>query len=95
MCAGAIQELVLGGRAPGHGQQARLFAKRLGHFLEPGTAGRQAWARLVLWGCAWVIKASPRAASQALPGEHLHISCGRPKRPTKVHGVRAGVPLTS
>ena len=55
---------------PGHGQQARLFAKRLGHFLEPGAA-RPARARsederasVSLRVRAWVIEASPRAASQ-------------------------------
>ena len=42
MGAGAIQELVLCGRAvAGHGQQPRLFAKRLGHFLEPGPPAAQ------------------------------------------------------
>ena len=73
MGAGAIQELVLCGRAPGHGQQARLFAKRLGHFLEPGTARPPSVGAAGSLGCAWVIKASPWAASQALPAEHLHM----------------------
>ena len=83
MGAGAVQELVLCGRAPGHGQQARLFAKRLGPFLEPGTARPPSVGRLAVWGCAWGIKASPWAASQALPAEHLHISCGRPSGPLR------------
>ena len=83
MCAGAVQELVLCGRAPGHGQEARLFAKPLGHFLEPSSARPPSVGAAGSLGCAWVIKASPRAASQALPAEHLHISCGRPSGPPR------------
>jgi hypothetical protein len=79
----------------GQGQQARLFAKALATSSNPAPPGRQAWARLVLLGCEWVIKASPRAASQALPAEHLHISCGRPSGPPTSTCFRAGVPLTS
>ena len=48
----------------------------LANFLEPGTARPLSVGAAGSLGCAWVIKASPRAASEALPAEHLHLSCG-------------------